>query len=392
MLAISSGTDGEGELDASVVSELVGKNVDRALLLPLSDKMGGLSGDFRSVVLSMPTSPGGGSQQEKMELVLKVTSPGNEERAVALGTPREGLFFGSLARELPDCVPTAYHGYGDMKTGAKQVLMEKLRGVPAGVYFGRANPNNWTNQTQYEDKTVEVTRDAFALYAKLHSTFWLDDETLTTARDWLRGADWYRGQGKQSWETAQSMAADAWKNRRTKGDVEGWDDHLVKCLDASFSKVDWDTFQQEIATKPYTVVHGDCHPHNIIQTEDKKLVLIDFEMVGIGSNAQELGQFMISHVDPEIRRANERMLVKHYYDELLAASSSTGSHTIKEESYSFEECWVEYQRGGAGRWLWFVPYLCEVCPPVMNDFFRDQTAAFLKDHFPDPSTVPMPRV
>ena len=50
---------------------------------------------------------------------------------------------------------------------------------------------------------------------------------------------------------------------------------------------------------------------------DFDLILLDWEMVGVGSGPQDIGQYMISHTAPEERRANEKMLVEHYYKYFL---------------------------------------------------------------------------
>merc|ERR1712183_366634 len=79
-----------------------------------------------------------------------------------------------------------------------------------------------------------------------------------------------------------------------------WDPHVVTCLDKSFSSVSWEQFQAHLAETAWTVVHGDCHPHNALwinqRTELATMKLIDFEMVGVGSPAQELGQYLVSHM------------------------------------------------------------------------------------------------
>ena len=64
-----------------------------------------------------------------------------------------------------------------------------------------------------------------------------------------------------------------------------------------------------LTAHPFTLVHGDAHAHNFMWVRQRSAAarqfLIDFEMVGVGAGAQELGQYMISHVPPEMRRAKE---------------------------------------------------------------------------------------
>ena len=58
---------------------------------------------------------------------------------------------------------------------------------------------------------------------------------------------------------------------------------------------------------PYT------HPSIFQESEgskDFKLLLLDWENVGIGSGPQEIGQYLISHMDPSLRAQVEREIVE----------------------------------------------------------------------------------
>lgn len=45
-------------------------------------------------------------------------------------------------------------------------------------------------------------------------------------------------------------------------------------------------------------------------SKDFKLLLLDWENVGIGSGPQEIGQYLISHMDPSLRAQVEREVVE----------------------------------------------------------------------------------
>ena len=364
----------DGELDAKEMSLALGRPVRSARLgQPMSGKNGGLSGRFDDVYVD---------DEEVPRFVLKRTGGAS---AKTLGTCREGLFYARFSKRLGDLVPLAYRAFADEGTGSSEVLMEKIEGcVPAGVDFGNGNPNNWGHSLPGA-RAYETTKRCFEAYAKLHSRFWRDKSLLDC--HWLRGADWLQGRGQDDWEAAQQLAKSAWEDREQNDVI--WDRHVVECLDASFKKVDWQTFQNDLTERPFALVHGDAHPHNILKVEDK-LLFIDFEMVGLGSPLQDLGQFIISHMTPQDRRTHEKDLIRHYHTHLN--THLTKEH-LSEEHLSFEVLFDEYLRGGIGRWLWFTPYLAKVCPTDMGQFFHDQLKAALHDHFPDnPNDVPMPRV
>ena len=121
------------------------------------------------------------------------------------------------------------------------------------------------------------------------------------------------------------------------------------------------------------------------------MVLIDFEMVGLGSPPQELGQYMISHMPPNERRTCERDLLASYHKELCRCLRERGKDK-EADAFTLEQCWREYMQGGSGRWIWFVPYLVEMLPSEMGQWFHDQLGAFLHDHFPNVEDITMPRV
>jgi thiamine kinase-like enzyme len=80
-----------------------------------------------------------------------------------------------------------------------------------------------------------------------------------------------------------------------------WDPLLVACLDASFAKISWDVFQDNIKSTAWTLAHGDFHPANMMwDNAASRLVLLDWEVVGLGSGPQDLAQFLISHMDKSV--------------------------------------------------------------------------------------------
>ena len=422
-------------------------------------KHGGLSGSFHFLRVELGASGVGGCDDDEasrapkairdaalssLELAVKVVPEAALSRSVGLGCAREGLFYRHLGPSLEVAgVPRAYAAAGLMETGESVVCMDCLSGaVPIGVFFGPGNPNNWGASAEDVMRTVggiiggphahewdatTLSAEAFRLYARLHGAHWGEAASLGARMPWLRGAAWAVGDGghdgEATWQRAMGMAADAWAAlsaaRREENSVIEWDAHLVACLDVSFSKAgDYAAFLSEQSGRPLTLVHGDCHPHNVLLAaaeaapsaarpgESKGcedggevtgrecwLRLIDFEMVGLGSGAQELGQFLISHTEPALRRATERELVRAYYDELRSVLCARGL-AADANAYTFEACWEEYVAGGAGRWAWFVAYLVHAKSdsPKLGQYFHDQLAAFLRDHVSDPLLTPMPRV
>jgi hypothetical protein len=388
----------ETMFDSAWMSEKLGKQV-KSVKKSERQKMGGLSGEMQFIDIEFAD----GSSQT---VLLKKAPEGKSDMRVLNGTAREAIFYAKFAPALEGLVAKSYWSHGDMATGEMAVLMECLpESLPAGVFFGSGNPNNWGIKDKIDElckgnpDAVEITKKSFALYAKMHAEFWQSPDILNES--WLNGYDVKKGEGKERWLGAHDLSKNGWekhfKDIQAGTSYIEWDDHLVKCLNVSFGKIDWDVFQSELASRPYSLVHGDAHPHNMLwtnmRTPEASLKLIDFEMVGIGSPAQELGQYLISHMNPTLRRSVERELVQGYLTLLNSDLVAKGAEPVSEE-----RCFQEMIDGGFGRWAWFMGgsevFFGGRSPlgTKLTQFFHDQCAAFARDHIKDPITSPMPRV
>ena len=307
-----------------------------------------------------------------------------------------------MGPELVDAnIPSCYYAEGSMDTGEMLLLLENVNeSLPAGVFFGPGNPNNWAIKAKLPQlcegnpNAVETTIEAFKLFARMHGKYWMD--TTLIEKTWLRATDWMQGENEISWKQAQTMQSSGWskiKNQIENGEATiEWDPHLVACLDVSFQKVSnensFNTYSERMAKNTFTLVQGDCHPHNLLWSKnDQSFRVIDFEMIGVGPPGQELGQFVISHMLPAVRRECETTILQTYFDELQMILKKKG---MENNNYTIEKLKSEYINGGVGRWAWFMPFFAG--SPPMAQYFHDQLAAFLKDHVKDPNDSPMPRV
>ena len=284
----------------------------------------------------------------KERLVLKDASGA---RGKAMGLAREGLFYAhwrtlflfadddgggdddddsAVVQQIANLLPRVVRSAADMETGTKTLLMEDMSAcVQAGYFFGPHNPNNWgirdlaAAQRGFELTPAQITAMAGSVAAKLHAATWnratLRDPAATPA--WLRGAAWLTGRDRASWEAPQQSMADYWATIQAQR-ADGacgvtFSERLARCLDASVAKIDWDAFQAELAARPFCLVHGDFHPANFMvrpknAAGQHTLALLDWEMVGVGSGPQDLGQFMVSHFAGDDRAALERVAVEAY--------------------------------------------------------------------------------
>lgn len=349
-------------------------------------------------------------------LVLKQTPSSGLEISAKLGLAREAKFYHELAPELRSkegCIPSIEYSFGDMKTGSKVILMEDLsrRFVDSGVLFGNGNPNNWSRDLDsiireaYPSKapsSFEVANETFLAIANIHAAFWKDEALLTERLSWLRGAQWMKEKGRESWEASQEIIQSMWQKyidsieKRNEYDSMKWDPLVRAIVEKAMNGISWDAQLKRLNRKShFCLVHGDFWPGNIMLSTDRdygistnkslNLRIIDWEMVGIGSGPQELGQYILSNMEPEERRENEQQLIRNYYNRLVE---------LNVDDFCWEDCWNEYKIGGVERWVWFLVYFCTQDNPVMKkwaQFFHNQIKEFVHDHGIKPEDITQPR-
>lgn len=355
-----------------------------------------------------------------MVLVAKQIPPSGEAMSQRLGLAREAMFYNQLAPKIQlsssnneECIPKIYYSYGDMSNGSKFVLMEDLSDsfVDSGILFGPGNPNNWNRNLKSRiaaaypvsvPTSFDVANRTFLAIANVHATFWKDPELLKEEYSWLRGSSWIKGKGKESWWASQSMIQNMWaKYNDEDGIGDGtermeWDPLLRQIVSKAMKGISYEAHQRRLNTKShYCLVHGDFWPGNIMISKDqcnaadnvggRDLRLLDWEMVGIGSGPQDLGQYILSNMDPIERRGCGERLIRNYYEKLIQ---------LGVKDLSWKDCWFEYKIGGLERWIWFLVYFCAQDGPVMAkwaQFFHNQIKEFVHDHGIRLSDVTQPR-
>ena len=370
---------------------------------------GGLIGVMKVLNVALPSNP-----FYHGRFIIKCTSENGMETSKVVGLPREAHFYPTFSDQFKEeniAIPHVLFASGDMTTGFKVMLMEDLSSfsVQSGYFFGTGTPLNWgldlpsltaRAPNGAHLSAVDIAKSTFVEIAKIHRMYWKDTNLLNHV--FLRNQDRMHGEGRDGWEGAQNFAKSNWIAtlvRVSEGkSIVVIDENLKACMEAAFAKVDWENFQDFLKTRPWTLVHGDLHPANTMwvwsvdqlpvtqQYGQGKPMIIDWEMVGLGSGPQDIAQYVISHMDPELRRSNEKHLVRIYYDTLVDNIENNGV-----ENYSFDDCWKDYVMGGAERWLWMVAFGSSVFPEHFVQYFHNQTAAFLRDHGITPDKIGMTR-
>ncbi len=287
-----------------------------------------------------------------------------------------GLFYKHLASEQGPLVPVVMYAEGNMTTGAKCIIMEDLgQWIDSGRLLGPTNPHNWGRDLAADVKEAggpserQVALATFLACAKLHARYWRDEKLLSVP--WLAHAEWVRGENRAAWEASLEFTRAQWS--KGKGSVVGWFDATVfDAVEKAVECTSWESQRTRLNEKTHwTLVHGDCWAGNVMWHKNGRVKLVDWEMAGVGSGPQDIGQYVISGVHPDVRRLHEHGLVHDYYDELIRCGLT---------GFTFEECWREYTLGGVEKWLFFLCYLAGEDLPDWTRAFHDQVLCFMKDH------------
>ena len=398
---------------------LDGSHISPEWMERVANLVGTCSSSCSAVDISNETRKSG--QHAKDGATLRITIKGNDAQTKTvvmkqvpdqglglskrLGLAREALFYHNFSHKLSrESTPIIYYSYGDFAKGEKCIIMESVQdAVDSGILFGSGNPNNWNrdlpalisnagwnSNDSLPPSSREVALVTFREIAKIHAVFWRDDkELLTPDKTWLRGQEWLQGKGRDSWEASQDLVRTFWKaylaaeNESTKPIIH-WDDTLRRAVEKAVAHISWEAQLKRLNERGhYTLVHGDFWPGNVLwMTKERDTIkLLDWEMVGLGSGPQDLGQYVISNMDPVERKECERELIEAYHQELRNRSIDV----------TFEHCWREYQVGGVERWLWFLVYFLGNGMTDWAQFFHNQISAFMADHQLTADDITQPR-
>jgi len=264
-----------------------------------------------------------GEHGKSTTMVAKQVAPSGLQLSCKLGLAREAMFYNKLAPKVrvssldESCIPKIYYSHGDMSNGSKIVFMEDLSScyIDSGILFGPGNPNNWSRdlESQIADAyhtvssiptSFEVANQTFLAIAKVHATFWRDNELLQEEYHWLRGSSWISGKGEDTWWASQKMLQSMWekyleREKKREDEVESieWDPLLRDIVEKAMNGISWESHLKRLnVDSHFCLVHGDFWPGNVMIEKDetrttapssttsvrgvRDLRLLDWEMVG----------------------------------------------------------------------------------------------------------------
>jgi thiamine kinase-like enzyme len=359
------------ELDPAWASKNFQKEVTKAELVPF--KHGGVKECMMRLNLTTSEGP---------ETYIWKSVYG--EMAKVHKVCREGLFF----REFQSCmedIPKSLWSWADMSTGESFLVMEEFDPEfrVVGDYFGPMWPQNFGKDCP--ERPDGLLEECMKHAAAMHGKYWEKTDELSK-NSFLHAAQRVQGEDEAGWKAIFDQSKNPWTAMNNE-QRNNWDSELVKVIDASMEKANWATVQEFHKTVPMTLAHGDFHPFNIMWNDDtKKTILFDFEFTGMGSGAQDIGEFLL-FMPPDERRQCMEKTVKFYHDELVK---------IIGNQYSYEDCWKEVIHGGFARMVWIFGMFSSGASNDDDSMARHRAlestmVAWMKDYGITPENVYQPR-
>jgi aminoglycoside phosphotransferase (APT) family kinase protein len=282
-------------------------------------------------------------------LVLKL--PALDEAAVFTSAvlqmySREVKFFDALAGRSPIHVPQGFGGAVSDDGAGYYLFMEDMGG------------HRVLDQT--EGMAVEDAERAVDELARWQAEFWGDAEQFVASGAALSiGDDLYNG-------VLPVVFAEGWEKIQAEMEVHPtiaevapqWVAKLPDMLVA-------------LSTSPTTVAHGDYRADNIFFDENDKLVLLDFQLTGLGTGAYDLAYFITQSLLPDVAGEQERPLFDRYVAGLISNGVAEADTTRLWEDYRVAAlfCLVYPIVSSRGVDL-NDPRLRELCTTMMNGCAR----------------------
>ena len=276
-----------------------------------------------------------GSVVSKTRVLKMFLSEEKLTQSKNMGLAREGCFLNeflcahngriSAPVELARFLPGIDYAMGNMETGEKLMIMEKLKGTQAGLLFeDNFHPMMWSksseelqtikNNTAPRITQYDVMAASFRIAAQLHSSCWMNADGMKDW-DWLHSHALVTGNHPEDWispiwQASQDIAVDSWRKFKSEvidtqdkdphfvyfndmdfPDVKAKmaysdvkcvkvDPHLQRCIEASIGKINFKDFQQKFVAPregmevsdgeydpntpyPWSIIHGDFFPGNV---------------------------------------------------------------------------------------------------------------------------------
>lgn len=250
--------------------------------------------------------------------------------------------------------PRVVGGVCDKETALFYLLLEDL------------SLRDATFPSAVRDNSLDEVRAVLDQMAKLHATFW-DAPALD------RDLSWYQRHVRGS--LSERMDASLPLTINADMPVNTFKRELVASLGTTVEAMHdlYRSLQAHQATLPQTLLHGDGHIGNSYLLPDGTAGLLDFQLTAIGYWAHDVNYLILTALDVDTRRKEERALLDYYRDRL----ASLGVRDVPDSETAF----LEYRR--AILWSFYVGWLTTPIAnygEAINRANLTRTGAGVRDH------------
>lgn len=222
---------------------------------------------------------------------------------------REVRFFDELATASPIRVPKGFGGRHNDDGSDYVLVMEDMGAM-------RIVDQNVGMSIQDAERCVDEL-------AQWHATWWACADRFTESGAVVSLADPIYPAVlplvfAEGWEILQAKISDIPDSIRTI--APRWVDALPGLL-------------ERLSSSPTTLIHGDYRADNILFDSDGSVVLLDFQLTGVGSGSYDLAYFITQSIEPDVAAANERRLFDAYVSGLVTAGVPVGDTEALWEMY-----------------------------------------------------------
>ena len=278
----------------------------------------GFLGELARVTLEYAT-PGAGPRT----LIAKLPTTNDQNRMVAVVFQlyqREIGFYQEMARHSVLRVPQCYFVHFDATEGRFALLLEDLAPMRVG--------------DQLASCTLDQARLALRELARHQARWWQSPQLDAFA--WLPSVDCEANRGlAPMYSGALPLFLEHTAGRlseRVRETACRVEEHILPALTA-------------YTERPATVLHGDYRLDNLFFGEDgNSLAVIDWQIMSRGPGIFDAAYFLGGSLEPDVRRAAERDLLREYHEHLLAGGVG---------DYDWDTLWEDYRRSMA--FLMYIP-------------------------------------
>ena len=272
----------------------------------------GIMGDIYRVAVSYRSS--GEGKPDSVVVKLPSSFEENREQGVALGMfEAEVRFYNELAGQVPAGLPTVYHAQIQPGTADFVIVMEDL--------------SAFTMVDQIEGMSVDQAHAAVRVLAGVHATWW---NKATDASDlaWIPSMVSERiAMLDQLFPQIFPEFAEKFGPVLPPGGLE-----IYEQFTGNYLKINTRVAERS----PWTLVHQDFRVENLLfgDTTSGTVAIIDWQGIGRGPGAYDLGYLLGGSIDSALRRSHEADLIRTYHDALLEHGVSGYTLEALQDDYS----------------------------------------------------------